>query len=55
VAAPEVKQALSEPYGSAIAAQVDAVEAFEVSEYGRQSTREELQRLFPFAAKPVRK
>lgn len=41
------RDALTTRYGSA-AAGIEAAEAFEISEYGRQPTEEEVRRLFPF-------
>ncbi len=42
------REELREWYGDA-AAEVDAAEAFEICEYGRQPSKEELRELFPFA------
>lgn len=51
----DFKNVLSKRYGAAVAAKAHAVEAFEISEYGKQPSRQELQQLFPFAATPVSK
>ena len=45
--APEWREALNKRYG-AEAARVQHVEAFEITEYGRQPTEEEIRKLFPF-------
>jgi hypothetical protein len=42
------RAALVEWYGEEAGNAVKYAEAFEVCEYGRQPTREELKRLFPF-------
>lgn len=42
------RAALVERYGSDRAAKVQFAEAFEICEYGRQPSKEELHRLFPF-------
>ncbi len=39
---------LAQWYGAEAAAKIEFVEAFEVCEYGRQPTKEELRQLFPF-------
>lgn len=39
-------------YGDDAAAKIEFAEAFEICEYGRQPTREELRRLFPFGTNP---
>ena len=43
---------LDEWYGKEAAAKIDFAEAFEICEYGRQPTKEELRRLFPFFPEP---
>jgi len=42
------RSALVRWYGEERAAQVEYAEAFEICEYGRQPTDEELRQLFPF-------
>jgi LmbE family N-acetylglucosaminyl deacetylase len=44
---PEGRKALEKRYGAA-AAQIQHVEAFEITEYGRQPSEEEIRKLFPF-------
>jgi LmbE family N-acetylglucosaminyl deacetylase len=46
-AQPEWKEALEKRYG-AQASRIQHVEAFEITEYGRQPSEEEIRRLFPF-------
>lgn len=48
---PAVRKALEKWYGAGRAAQVKVAESFEVCEYGRQPTDEELRRLFPMLGK----
>lgn len=55
MATAELKRAISQRYGPAIAAQVNALEAFEVSEYGKQPMHKELKEMFPFSAPALRK
>lgn len=47
-AAERFRQNLGEWYGTERAAKVQHVEAFEISEYGRQPDKAEIKRLFPF-------
>jgi hypothetical protein len=44
---PEWREALEKRYG-AQAAHIQYAEAFEITEYGRQPSEEEIRRLFPF-------
>jgi len=44
---PEWREALRKRYGAA-AARVQHAEAFEITEYGRQPSEEEIKKLFPF-------
>jgi hypothetical protein len=46
--AQKYRATLEQWYGKEAAAKVQAAEAFEVCEYGRRPTKEELARLFPF-------
>jgi LmbE family N-acetylglucosaminyl deacetylase len=43
---------LSESYGKEAAAKIEFAEAFEICEYGRQPTPDELRKMFPFSASP---
>jgi len=52
IAAPEWRDALNKRYG-AEAVRIQHVEAFEITEYGRQPTEEEIRRLFPFFSDKV--
>jgi hypothetical protein len=45
---------LAEVYGKERAAKVHHAEAFEICEYGRRPSREELNKLFPFAGETSR-
>jgi LmbE family N-acetylglucosaminyl deacetylase len=45
---PAVRASLEKYYGKDAAAKVQYAEAFEICEYGRQPTPEEIKRLFPF-------
>ena len=47
---PEWRDALNKRYG-AEGANVQHVEAFEITEYGRQPNEEEIRKLFPFFPK----
>ncbi len=47
MASPEWRDALEKRYG-AEAARIQHVEAFEITEYGRQPSEEEIRKLFPF-------
>ena len=46
-----VRQALEKWYGPEIAKSIKNAEAFEVCEYGRQPSDEELKKLFPMLGK----
>lgn len=48
---PAVRQALEKWYGAERARQVQHAEAFEICEYGRQPTEQELRQLFPMLRK----
>ena len=43
------REQLVECYGQERAAKIEHAEAFELCEYGRQASREELRRLFPIS------
>jgi LmbE family N-acetylglucosaminyl deacetylase len=45
---PEWREALEKRYGPQEAARVEHAEAFEITEYGRQPSEEEIRKLFPF-------
>src|SRR5215471_16550436 len=45
---PEWREALEKRYGPQAAARTQHAEAFEITEYGRQPTEEEIRMLFPF-------
>jgi hypothetical protein len=45
---PEWREALEKRYGPQAAARVQHAEAFEITEYGRQPSEDEIRRLFPF-------
>jgi LmbE family N-acetylglucosaminyl deacetylase len=45
---PEWREALEKRYGPQEAARVQHAEAFEITEYGRQPSEEEIRQLFPF-------
>ena len=45
---PTVRAALVKKYGAEIGGNVQAAEAFEISEYGRRPDEAEIKRLFPF-------
>jgi LmbE family N-acetylglucosaminyl deacetylase len=45
---PAVRASLEKHYGSAAAAKVQYAEAFEICEYGRRPTPDDIRRLFPF-------
>jgi hypothetical protein len=47
IASPEWQHSLEKRYG-AEAAHIQHVEAFEITEYGRQPTEAEIRKLFPF-------
>ncbi len=44
---PEVRAALEKRYGAAVAAKIQHAEAFELCEYGRRPTPEEMDKMFP--------
>ena len=48
---PAVRQALEKWYGADRAAQVKDAESFELCEYGRRPTDDELRKLFPMLGK----
>lgn len=50
--ADQFREQLAEWYGKEAAAKVTSAEAFEVCEYGRQPTKEDLRKLFPFFSTP---
>jgi LmbE family N-acetylglucosaminyl deacetylase len=45
---PEIRASLEKYYGKEAAAKVQYAEAFEICEYGRRPTAEDIKRLFPF-------
>jgi LmbE family N-acetylglucosaminyl deacetylase len=47
-AADKYRRPLSDWYGQAAGSKITVAEAFEICEYGRQPTKEELRKLFPF-------
>ena len=50
---PEIRQTLEKWYGKTKAREINAVEAFEICEYGKNPTEADLRRLFPMLpAKP---
>lgn len=49
----QYRDKLIELYGPEIGKKVQYAEAFEICEYGRQPSREEIRRLFPFFPKPI--
>ena len=49
---PEVRKSLEKWYGPAAAAKVTDAEAFEICEYGRRPTDEDIRKLFPMLKKP---
>jgi LmbE family N-acetylglucosaminyl deacetylase len=50
--AEQYRNQLAAWYGKVQAAQISAAEAFEICEYGRQPTKDELRKLFPFFPQP---
>ena len=51
-AADRFRSRLAEWYGPERAPGIRHAEAFEVCEYGRQPTKDEIRRLFPFLPRP---
>ncbi|MND04370.1 hypothetical protein D3C83_246040 [compost metagenome] len=48
---PAVRKALEKWYGAARAAQIQHAESFEICEYGRQPSDDDLKKLFPMLGK----